>query len=151
LNAVSGLDGIGGDEVVCDPVSALSRADIDTLANVVADDLRKINANAADPAYTVEISKKAANRTVLMATRFGLSAFFRYKTTYEISTTRVDLSAEEDNHVTAVIALTAATCFRHELNQDAYKLLEDAEATAMRDRIIQLLAPSLKCKTSRGL
>ncbi|MGR4931755.1 hypothetical protein ACIPUD_33830 [Bradyrhizobium sp. CAR08] len=148
--ALNGLDGIGGDEIACDPVPALIKADIDVLANAIADDLRKINQGNADPAYSVEIVKKGANRTILMATRYGLSAFFRDKTTYEISTTRVDLSLEETDRMTAAVALTAATSFTHSLNQDGYKLLQDADATAMRNGIIRLLSPSLKCKTSRG-
>lgn len=148
--AINGLDGIGGDEIACDPVPALTTADIDTLANAIANDLRKINQGNAEPAYSVEIAKKGPNRTILMATRFGLSAFFRDKTTYEISTTRVDLSREETDRMTAAVALTAATSFTHSLNQDGYKLLQDADATAMRNGIIRLLSPSLKCRTSRG-
>jgi hypothetical protein len=150
LNAISGLDGIGGDEVACEPVSALSKSDIDALASSVASDLGKVNVDGANPTYAIEISKKGANRTVLMATRFGLSAFFREKTTYEISTTRIDLSMDDDDHVVAGVALTAATSFTRDLNQDGYKLLQDAEAVTMRNKIIKLLAPTLKCKTSRG-
>jgi hypothetical protein len=150
LNAVNGLDGIGGDEVTCDPVSKLSKADIDTLADAVANNLRKVNTNPTNSPYAVEISKKGANRTVLMATRFGLSAFFIEKTTWEISTTRVDIFSDEQNGITATVSLTAATSPTHGANQDSYKLLQDNEATAMRGKVVQLLAPSLKCKTQRG-
>ncbi|MGJ5024490.1 hypothetical protein [Bradyrhizobium oligotrophicum] len=150
LNAVSGLDGIGGDEVSCEPVSALSKVDVDTLAEAVANDLRKVNTSTADPSYAVEISRKGANRTVLMATRYGLSAFFTDKTTWEISTTRVDIFSDEQSGITATVSLTAATSSTHSPNQDGYKLLQDNEATAMRRKVVQLLAPSFKCKTQRG-
>ncbi len=147
-NALNGLDGIGGDELVCNAGS--EKHDIDQLATEVADKLKSVNGIDPDPSYNVDIAKKGDLRTVLMTNRFGPSKLLdEHKVMYEISTTRVDLFAE-DSGLQASIAISASVSPTHSYSQGDYMTVADQPADRMRRHIIDLLKGSLTCKVSRG-
>jgi hypothetical protein len=147
-NSVEGLDGIGGDELLCQAKG--ENRDIDKLASEVVANLQLINGGDTDPSYGVDVGKKGDSRTVLMTNRFGPSKLLtENKVLYEISTTRIDLYPQ-DNTIEASIAISASVSPTHSYSQADYMTVADEPADRMRKRVIKLLDGSLACKVVRG-
>jgi hypothetical protein len=148
INAIGGLDGVGGDEISC----SVSKHDYtqQKLALDIADAFRKLENKAQGVSYQVEERPRGKNLEILVADRFGVSEFFKERTTYEISTIRILIYEDDSDTIEINVAITAAVSRRNSQSQADFTTVSDAQSASMRSQIQKLLPSKLKCKVSRS-
>jgi hypothetical protein len=148
LNAIQGLDGIGGDELACKIEAGAKGVDSVDLSKQIVSKFLSKNDPGKFISYVADTKKKGDLTTVLVANRFGQSMFFPGLN--EISTIRLDIY-NSDGSITVDLSTSAFVFNRNSQNQSDYNAVTDAQSATMRQEISDILKPLLDCRVSRGI